>query len=273
MEKILLAMEGNKQHTYAIDFACYLAKLTSSRLIGAFLEGDAEGAGTREALRDPVTVEEYVAAGGSDDRMSQEVRRFREACVCRDVSARVHRDRGVPLSEILLESRFSDLLVMDPDTSFEGSDRDIPSRFVQDVLLTAECPVMISPYSFATLDKVYFAYNGTASSVFAIKQFTYLFPEFRNKKAVIISVRKGKGVAIEEQFKMKEWFSAHYQDAEFVTLNGDASDELFGFLLEKKDAVVVLGAFGRGTMSRFFKPSHAGLLMKTVNLPIFIAHR
>lgn len=271
MEKILLAMEGNEQHTYAVDFACFLAKLTGSRLIGAFLEGDAEG--TRPDVREPITVEEYVLESNPEEAVSREVRRFREACVCRGVPARVHRDRGVPLGEILLESRFSDLLVLDPDTSFEEADRAVPGRFVQEVLAAAECPVMVSPYSFDALDKVYFTYNGTASSVFAIKQFTYLFPEFKHKKAVVVSVRKSEGKDIEEMFKMKEWFSAHYGDPEFVVLTGDASDELFGFMLDKKDAVVVMGAFGRGAMSRFFKPSHAGLLMKTVNLPIFIAHR
>jgi hypothetical protein len=273
MEKILLAMEGNQQHTYAVDFACYLAKLTGSRLIGAFLEGDTEGRGTRPALREPITVEEYMTEGKVEDPMDREVRRFREACVCRDVPARVHRDKGLPLTEILLESRFSDLVVLDPETSAGEIDKQFPGRFVREVLVSAECPVMIAPYSFSALDTVYFAYNGTASSVFAIKQFTYLFPEFRNKKAVLVSVRKGDGVAIEEQFKMKEWFSAYYQAPEFMLLTGDASDELFGFLLEKKDAVVVLGAYGRGTMSRFFKPSQAGLLMKTVNMAIFIAHR
>ncbi len=133
--------------------------------------------------------------------------------------------------------------------------------------------MVVAPYHFDTLDKVIFAYNGTASSVYTIKQFTYLFPEFRTKKAIVVSVHKVGMDGIEEQFKMKEWFSAHYTDVDFVLLTGDASDELFGYLLEKKDAIVALGFDGRGVLSRFFKPSHAGLLMRTINLPFFIAHR
>jgi nucleotide-binding universal stress UspA family protein len=58
-----------------------------------------------------------------------------------------------------------------------------------------------------------------------------------------------------------------------VLLKGDPSDELFGYLLERKNAIVVLGAYGRGILSRFLKPSHASLLLRTINLPIFIAHR
>lgn len=274
MEKILLAMEGFKQNTYAIDFACYLAKLTGSRLTGVFLEGNAFGTGPEIVHKEDL---EMVGEVNDDQLMTdpilQQVHRFREACVCREVPARVHRDRGVPLGDILKESRFSDLIVVDPETSFRKSEKEFPGQFIRDVLLAAECPVVVAPYSFDELDEVIFAYNGTSSSVFAIKQFTYLMPVFHNKKAVVVNVHKTDGSAIEEQYKMKEWLSAHYQDVQFVNLTGDASDELFGYLLGKKDAIVVLGAYGRGILSRFLKPSHASLLLRTINLPIFIAHR
>ncbi|MDP4151433.1 MAG: hypothetical protein Q8927_05470 [Bacteroidota bacterium] len=274
MEKILLAMEGIRQNTYAIDFACYLAKLTGSRLTGVFLEGDPEGIGPATITDDELeTVLKEGDTAALADPVLQQIRAFREACICREVPARVHRDRGVPLGEILVESRFSDLIILDPETSFRKSEREFPGEFIRDVLLAAECPVMVSPYAFDTLDRVIFAYNGTSSSVFAIKQFTYLFPVFHNKKAIVVNVHKTDNSTLEEQFKMKEWLSAHYQDVEFVNLTGNSSDELFGYLLEKKNAVVVLGAYGRGILSRFLKPSHASLLLRTINLPIFIAHR
>jgi len=274
MEKILLAMDGYKQNTYAIDFACYLAKLTHSRLAGVFLEGTPEG-DTPGILRmaEPEGVEEMTDGTLASDTVFHHVRRFREACLCREVPTRVHRDRGVPVKDILLESRFSDLIVVDPETSFQNVDKSFPGRFFRDVLVAAECPVVVSPYSFEGLNEVVFAYNGSGSSVFAIKQFTYLFPELKHKKAVVVNVRGGDDAAIEEQYKMKEWLSAHYEDVEFVVLKGDASDELFGYLLDRKNAIVVLGAYGRGILSRFLKPSHARLLLRTINLPIFIAHR
>jgi nucleotide-binding universal stress UspA family protein len=274
MEKILLAMGGYKQNMYAIDFACYLAKLTHSRLTGVFLEGTPEG-DTPGILRmaEPEAVEEVADGTQAADPVLHDVQRFREACLCREVPTRVHRDRGVPVKDILLESRFSDLIVVDPETSFQHVDKSFPGRFFRDLLVAAECPVVVSPYSFEGLNEVIFTYNGSGSSVFAIKQFTYLFPEFKHKKAVVVNVRGGDDAAIEEQYKMKEWLSAHYEDVEFVVLKGDASDELFGYLLDRKNAIVVLGAYGRGILSRFLKPSHARLLLRTINLPIFIAHR
>ena len=281
MEKILLAVEGNQQSAYAIDFACYLAKLTGSRLTGVFLEGDPDGEGQevmRGEGRELLHLDGPAIAGCTlvkmpcGDPVIQQMDRFREACLSREVTARVHRDRGVPFEEMILESRFSDLIVIDPETSFQKGERASGGHFIQEVLPAAECPVVVSPYRFERMDEVIFAYDGSASSVYAIKQFTYLFPMFKNKKAVMVNVNREERSAMVEQFKMKEWLSAHYQDVSFVILNGSASDELLGYLLGKKDAIAVLGAYGRGILSRFLKPSHASLLLRTINLPVFIAH-
>ena len=41
---------------------------------------------------------------------------------------------------------------------------------------------------------------------------------------------------------------------------------------QQKNALVVLGANRRGTISRWFRESMADTLMKEVRLPLFIAH-
>ena len=278
MEKILLALDAHQLETNTIDFACYIARLTGSKLTGVFLEDILQEdmtyvPGTTRPTctgRSGKTCDEQE--DGSMDIVSHNIKRFKESCICRETTGLIHRDRGIPLSEVVEESRFADLIIVDPVTSFSKSDRSIPSRFVKDVLLDSECPVLIAPYSFDGLDKVIFTYNGTQSSVFAIKQFTYLFPALSDKKAIVVNVSRGDNQSIEQQFKMKEWLKAHYQDVEFVILKGDATDEMFGYLIEKKNAMVVMGAYGRSLLSRFFQPSHARLVVKTVNLPVFITH-
>src|ERR1700742_4060957 len=146
MEKILLALDAMRLNTSTIDFACYIAKLSRSRLTGIFLEG----------LRDerPVLVEAENGAA----TVETNIHRFREACVCRETLSLVHRDRGVPLSEIVAESRFADLIIIDPETAFNRKDAIVPGRFVKDVLRSAECPVLIAPYSSGNVDEIVFAY-------------------------------------------------------------------------------------------------------------------
>ena len=292
MEKLLLALDAQQLNTNTIDFACYIAKLTHSKLTGLFLENILQDdityvpgvsiptcvnrPGGAPAFTPDPNLDHAVFADEQEyrptDPVSENIRRFKESCVCRETSNLIHRDRGIPLSEVVEESRFADLIIVDPVTSFSRTDRNVPSRFVKDVLLDSECPVLMAPYSFDGIDKVIFMYDGAASSVFAIKQFTYLFPALSDKKAIVVNVRNSDTKAIEQQFKMKEWLKAHYQEVEFVVLKGDPSDEIFGYLIEKKNAMVVMGAFGRPMLSRFFKPSHARLIVKTINLPVFIAH-
>ncbi len=273
MEKLLLAQDAQCLKINAIDFACYVARLTRSRLTGVFLE-DVQS-DRMVAVNQVLTTE--TASGyrqQADPKLIAEenIRHFREACVCRGVTSKVHRDRGVPTTEVLEESRFADLIVVDPEISFTPGNESLPGNFVNNVLLRTECPVMIAPYDFESIEKIYFAYNSTPSSMFAIKQFTYLFPELVKKKIVVLNVRSGGDGTLEEAFKMKEWMTEHYGDVEYVLLKGDPADQLFAYLLEKKNGVVVMGAYGRGILSRFFRPSHARLIITTVNMPIFGAH-
>jgi hypothetical protein len=259
MKKILLVMNGVDLNMPAVDFACYIAKLSRSHLTGIFLEGDGGERALVPAMPDEATVETNI-------------RRFREACICRETLSLVHRDRGLPLSEVIAESRFADLIIVDPTLSAWEPDHHTPGRFVREVLMSSECPVLVSPYTFDGIDDLVFAYDGTASSVFAIKQFSLLFPELRNQKVIVFSVRREPG-GIEGQFKMKEWLKVHFPDVEIVLRKGDPADQLFGYLLEKRKSLVVMGAYGRNVVSRIFKPSEARLVVKTIDLPLFISHR
>lgn len=284
MEKILLAMDAANLKMSTLDFSCFIAKLTHSQLTGAFLEGLESDQPLADNSRWRLEEGEQAArlvsgqpdpsviVTGVTDRVATAIRQFRAACVCRETQSAVHRDRGLPLAEVVAESRFADLVIVDPETSFCRTDRSVPGQFVKDILQASECPVIVAPYSFDGLDEIILAYNGTASSVFAIKQFTYLFPELRTRKVSVVNVRHDDINAIEEQYKMKEWLKDHYETVLFVVLKGEPADELFGYLIEKKKAIVVVGAYGRSMLSRFFKPSQARLIVKTINLPVFIAH-
>ena len=278
MQKILLAQDAHQLKMNAIDFACYLARLTRSRLTGVFLEdvlADRPDLAVSIAYGVPLSVAPIT--GEVQEQLSaiteENIRLFREACVCREVVSRIHRDRGIPVGEMVSESRFADLIVVDPETSFKQRAGSLPPPFVTDMLVDAECPVVLSPNSFEQIDQIVFAYNGTASSLFAIKQFSYLFPEYGETKLQVVNVRQADDQSIEESFKIKEWLNEHYANVEFHLLKGNPSDELFGHLLDRKNAFVVMGAYGRGLLSRFLRPSHARLIMRTLNLPIFIAHQ
>lgn len=279
MEKILVVFNATHIKSNVLEFACYVATLTHSKLTGIFLERlPGKDLPALKNMYGTAYIEAIMAADSPENipsipQSEQNIRLFEEACSNRGLHCSIHRNRGVPVEEIIRESRFADLLIVDAEMSIQEKPEGTPTGFIKEVLAKSECPVVIAPYTFYGIDEILFAYDGSRSSVFAIKQFTYLFPELSDKKVILLQVNEGEDVLVIQQDKISELLQMHYSTMEFRLSQGNASDELFGYLLGKKNIFVVMGAFGRTMLSDFFRPSTAALVIKTVNLPVFIAHR
>lgn len=276
MEKILLALDGNNPQAPALDFACWLGSFTHSKITGIFLEN--------LAAEEDLVLQDSGRSGAAwqaDKNCDAYARKnvlveknidfFKQACERRGTRYAVHRDGGDPAGEIVQESRYADLLVVDGETSFQKKFEGTPTAFVKDVLAAAECPVIIAPGHFEGIEEIIFAYDGSKSSMFAIKQFTYLLPGLDDKKVTLLNV-KNQETAAANELPLKEWLSSHYSSIGFETLEGSTGTELLGYLLKKKNVFIVMGAYGRNMLSRFIKHSQAEIVIKTITQAIFIAH-
>lgn len=277
MNNILLAIDPEKLDPKHIHFGCYLAKLTQSKLTGVFLENmQLDEAPTIKFAYGAPYVETIDTRNLPENQFKlklceKNIRIFKKACENQGIAYAIHRDQSTPVKEMLSESRFADLIIIDP-SSFSSSPLEIPTGFVKDVLAKTECPVIISPYLFEHLDEILFAYDGNASSAFAIKQFTYLFPELKNAKITVLQADETGVFKKEDKEKIYEYLKLHYANIAFHDLSGKPSDELFDYLIRQSNACVVMGAFGRSRLSNMLRHSTAELLIKINNLPIFIAH-
>ena len=74
------------------------------------------------------------------------------------------------------------------------------------------------------------------------------------------------------QRKTMELLRAHYKASTYHALKGEVNDELFDYFFMHENKMIVMGAYGRNMLSNFFKRSSADLLMRMVDLPLFIAH-
>lgn len=278
MKKILLAIDAEQIDTEAIDFACYIATQAHSALTGIFLENIEEQVPVLKMAYGMPYVESMVASDLPDYetkrmRCEENIRLFEQTCTNKGVRHHVHKISGShPAKSLIEESRFADLIIIKSEISFESRYESTPTHFVKEVLAAAECPVIIVPFKFNGIDQVVFTYDGSRSAVFAIKQFTYLFPELADKKAIVLQVNEENDVPVNEKEKLAEFLKVHYSGIGYQVVRGKAKDELFNYFLDKKSTLVVMGAFGRGWLSNLFKPSSAGVLLKSINLPFFIAH-
>lgn len=269
MEKILVIVDPLQPSVKAIDFACYIANLTHSKLTGLFLENTLQ---TSEKKVHETTDNTSFAQFDKTRSFEESMYSFEEVCTKRNVVHNIHRDRGIPVTEVIEESRFADLIITDAQVSFLKKHEGSPTTFVKALLHSAECPVVIAPENIEEIDEIIFTYDGTRSSVFALKQFTYLLPQLHNRSAILLRVTKENETATKEKYKLKEWLKAHYININLTTLHGNPVYELPEYMLHKKNSFLVMGAYGRNFFSNVFNPSHADLILKTIDAPVFIAH-
>lgn len=278
MLKILLALDAINPEKNAIAFGCYIANLSNSKLTGVFLENLVENQATTVAQlyeMNYVDMSIYmnsldISKKGAKIEMSIEL--FKNECKSRNVDFDIHYDYGFPVEELINESRYADLLIIDADTSFYKKSDVVPSKFVKDILKRAKCPVFVAPENFERIDEIVFAYDGSDSALFAIKQFTYLFPQFSSKKASVIQVYNENETKEENNPKFLEWLNNHYTHVNLEDLYGKADHRFIGIQLKRKNIVIVIGAYGRSLISQFFRHSDADLLMKIKFQPLFISH-
>ena len=245
MEKILFAVDATPINKQTLYFACYLADITNSKLVAIFPEN--------------VVCE-------------QNIQSFEAVCAGRHIIPYIHRNTVDPVNEIFKETRFADLLIVDSQLPGLDKENSVLPGFVKEILAKSECPVVIAPPDFTDIEEIVFAYDGSASSVFAIKQFSYLFPGLSDCRLMILQVNAKENVPVIESQKIGELLQMHYSAIGYHYLQGKASEELYKYLVNKKNTFIVMGAFGRNQLSVFLKQSAAELLIKKVNLPLFIAH-
>lgn len=277
MKNILFAIDARKLDKKSLDFSCYLAQLGHSPLTGMVLQYvEAEEESGIKSSYGGVYVETIDIQESSEtqyrERVCEEsIAVFKSACEERDIKCNVIRDSNVPLASLIAESRYADLLILEPSL-LSTSPLDSLSSLVKDVLAKAECPVVLSPYHCEDIHEVVFAYDCQPASVYAIKQFTYLFPELCDKKIIVTQVEEEGDFKAENKEKIYKYLTMHYTNIEFKDLAGEPGDQLFDDLLRKSNAFVVMGAYGRTRLSNFFRHSTAESLIEMNSFPMFITH-
>jgi hypothetical protein len=133
---------------------------------------------------------------------------------------------------------------------------------------------MIVPNTYRPFEKLILLYDGEPSSVHAIKMFSYLFPYMSALDTEVVTVNpKNSSLHLPDNKLMKEFMKQHYPKAKYTVMTGEAEKEIIHHLKKQKEnAMVLLGAYRRSEISRWFRESMADKLMSDINLPLFVAH-
>lgn len=186
----------------------------------------------------------------------------------------LHHDRSIAIQELLHESIYADLLVIDVRETLTHYKEKTPTEFIRHLLSNSECPVLVVPHVFKSLDKLILLFDGEPSSVHAIKMFSYTLAALKPCPTEVVTVKSSKqSLHVPDNSLMKELMKRHFPRASYRVLKGSIEPEIISYLKSQEgNPLVLLGAYRRGIVSRWFRASMADVLIKKLNLPLFIAH-
>jgi hypothetical protein len=275
MKKVLIASDCTKFSEGAFEFARRMNERDKIFLTGAFLPHVnfstlwSYASGEHGSLSMTLTEVEDSKIAESN------IAHFEILCRRHNIEYTVHRQFfNFALPEFKTETRFADLVIISSELFFGTHGTVESSEYLKNALHEAECPVIIVPEKFSYPQSTVLAYDGSPSSVFAIKQFAYLFPELCDNKTWLVKVGHDGEDGLPHEENIEELAGRHFSYINLIKLDLDP-DQYFNTWLEveKTKPILVAGSFGRSFMSRIFRKSFVNGVISQHKYPVFISHR
>jgi nucleotide-binding universal stress UspA family protein len=278
MKKYLAVFDGYKMSKSTMEYAIQLTRSEGAHLVGVFLDEILyHSYSVYEVLTTNANYEEVLEKYNAKDKRKRDdaAQQFKKACEKAKIDFSIHRDKNVTIQELKHESMFADLVIIDEFETFTRFREPLPTRFIKDLLSDVQCPVFITPEVFKPVDRIVLLYDGGPSSLHCIKMFSYIFSNMKSLPIEVYTVKEKKraNLRLPDNKLMREFIKRHFPQAKYTIVKGAAEEQVIEYLGRcKENVLVVLGAYQRSDLSRWFKTSMADILMKELDTPLFIAH-
>jgi hypothetical protein len=276
MKKVITPFDGGNFSQGAFEFAKRMNEIEPILLAGLFLPQvdyanlwSYSGGGMAGPVFVPLVEDADVEV------ITHSIIRFKSLCEKYNIEHRVHENYlQFAIPELRKETRFADLLLLGSEEFYRNMGTKVPNAYVRDAMHSAECPIVIVPEKFNFPESVVLAYDGSESSVFAIKQFAYLFPDLANLPTLLVTAdKKQLSNDFPEQANIEELAARHFSQLTFMKLEFDPQEYFATWMMERKSSILVSGAFERSAFSEAIRKSFISDVIATHQLPVFIAHR
>ncbi|HEY9258566.1 universal stress protein [Chitinophaga sp.] len=277
MKKIIAAIDAMHFSDHQVAAFKYFAREAKGALTVLCMDNLTTGAIPATSMfpeSHTITYEQISVEGRAalQWQRNKNIKELHQICDNDHIGIQTREAVSYPVEEVVATSRFADLLMVSNSTSFAALSDSYPPRFVKDLLVEAVCPVLVLPDVLSPIKEIIFSYNGTYSSIYAIRQFTLLFPGFADMPVKVVYVAENDETAIPFEYQLRNYLETHYDRVEFVMMHGEPATAFLALLIRRKDCIVTYGAFGRSGVSRFFHHSDAENILRTTSIPVFITH-
>jgi len=271
MKKIIIPFDGGNFSNGAFSFACRMHEINPILLAGIFLPkvDFSQFFFFPAAFAGPAYIP--MQEDFEEENIENNVEEFVALCKKNNIEYRVHKDLyDSAIPQLIKETRFADIMIIGSEVFYTIGTAG-PIEYLKAALHNTECPVMIVPEKFNSPSQIILAYDGSESSVYAIKQFSYLFPELCSLDTILVYSGNEKH-NIPDESLIKELASSHFENLTINKISGEDKKNFNEWLMEHSNPLLISGSFSRSDISELFNKSFVINTIKEHKTPIFIAH-
>ena len=274
MKKIIIALDGHHFPHGAFEFAKSINASSKVLLAGVFLSPvDYSKVLAYTGMAGLVMMPEWFEKGEDDTMANKNISLFKEACIAEGMEYRIHKDTDLmAIASLIEETRFADVLLISSDLFYENVQKEQPNFYLEEVLKKSECPVMLFPEKYKEPGQIILTYDGSESSVFAIKQFAYVYPELTQNETTLLSIG-GEEDGLPEYGLISELVTRHFPNLKIQSLAMKDKRDFTNWVLQQPYSFIVMGGYSRSLLSQLFKRSFASKVIHDIKMPIFISHK
>ncbi len=247
MKSLLAVIDGLSFEASQLDPIQYIARITKGKVTIALLYQRQE-------------------------HIRENTENLRTACQDRKMDIALNTYTENMLEELLHASRFADLMLVSHGLIISADPAASSSQFIHELLIRAQCPILIMPAEMQVVKEVSFAYNGSYSSMYAIRSFIQVLLPFASRKVTVMYVNDTSKESIPDELLLRRYLELYCPKVEYRILSGDASKSLKVCLQFKKHSLVTFGAYGRSGLSRYFNESTAEDALDLMQTWVFVTH-
>ncbi len=207
MKKVLLILPGNTITVNAIDTAIKIAQKNRA-LINVFLN------------------EPLITQTVADDASLKNMQLIENLCRTAGIDVSQLNENEISLSEVLINEYTADFIVSVPDHAM--------------LLRNAKCPVYIVSSDSNKIENIILSYDGSFSSINAIKYYTQLFPEMQSLPTHFVQVSNDDNEEFVREKNIESWLPQPFNNAQYKLLK-DGGMELFNFIKSIPGCLTVIG--------------------------------
>ena len=273
MKKVLMVIDGKNFPVGACDFVRQMHENQTFLLTGLFLPSVefTELLYSFGGMTGPIYVPTLTKT--IEEEINSSIEKFTVFCDKNDIEFRIHNTAtDNVVTEIRKESRYADLMVLGSQVFYRNLGKERQHEYLLHVLHQAECPVMLIPDEYVAPETVVITFDGSASSVYALRQFPFYFPELTEKKAIMVHAAN-TSEKIPDWDYAEELIARHYPGITIHPLVAQPTKYFDSWLMDNKNPIVVTGAYSRSFISELLKKSFVDEVIEDHKIPVFVAHK